>query len=800
MKCLKIVILTLFLFKTFICESNFNKNIINGTAEDIIDYYMIEMQSKLFGFLRVILENNDTNNDSSEMDDLYDLIEGIDYNCFCFLIDIIEGRKFIYKIMKKLVHDGGIIQDSIGIEENCLDENGVYILFTGKNNITQLREDKGYMSKEDLFREALDFREEVCLFEECKFFYLPLFYYLSTFHKEAINNIFAFTNFTISGYIYNVNNTKEDVFNNTKDKEEIEREQEEDKYRHIVITIIQVLICIFALISIISWFIRKNNREIENKIPKSSEENDLLKNNSKKKENVDEEVENIFLSKEKMWEDLVWYKILSSFDFIKNLSLLNKKKEPLSDQTSLIVLSTIKILILFFILIGENAYLILKYVDNKMTSYYLIREISFINIKLGMNSYETYKVICGVIFGFKFINYYNKQGDFNFKKFFRFWTKPFPYIIIFLIIYFLFIYPSFIYARQLSPNYKNKYMSEIICSYSCQKHYYEIFNIFSIIEKYNSTDFYIGQYNGCTRPILFTFSEIICFYMILILAGINIYFKNNVSNIIFTIFFGFNFLFLCFTYFISREANDLVEEYTLSRLFGLSGSLAMPNLFFPLYYIGFNLGIIYYYHLNELSNKLIADKESKNFIPFKYCYNISSFISRINLSSIIKNIIMLICLVLIFFTSSIYTFIVRNLEEREILFTFEEYPISKFSYIYEGIIVGLIFSIFLLFYLCSDNNSLKNILSSEFFIFSHKISFVFFISFVSILHFFKIIGLIDNYLINSSMFTNSITLFFITCLFSIIITCLIAFPIKWLYFFIFNGFNTEDYKEILLYK
>ena len=577
MKCLKIVILTLFLFKTFICESNFNKNIINGTAEDIIDYYMIEMQSKLFGFLRVILENNDTNNDSSEMDDLYDLIEGIDYNCFCFLIDIIEGRKFIYKIMKKLVHDGGIIQDSIGIEENCLDENGVYILFTGKNNITQLREDKGYMSKEDLFREALDFREEVCLFEECKFFYLPLFYYLSTFHKEAINNIFAFTNFTISGYIYNVNNTKEDVFNNTKDKEEIEREQEEDKYRHIVITIIQVLICIFALISIISWFIRKNNREIENKIPKSSEENDLLKNNSKKKENVDEEVENIFLSKEKMWEDLVWYKILSSFDFIKNLSLLNKKKEPLSDQTSLIVLSTIKILILFFILIGENAYLILKYVDNKMTSYYLIREISFINIKLGMNSYETYKVICGVIFGFKFINYYNKQGDFNFKKFLRFWTKPFPYIIIFLIIYFLFIYPSFIYARQLSPNYKNKYMSEIICSYSCQKHYYEIFNIFSIIEKYNSTDFYIGQYNGCTRPILFTFSEIICFYMILILAGINIYFKNNVSNIIFTIFFGFNFLFLCFTYFISREANDLVEEYTLSRLFGLSGSLAMPN-------------------------------------------------------------------------------------------------------------------------------------------------------------------------------------------------------------------------------
>ena len=158
---------------------------------------------------------------------------------------------------------------------------------------------------------------------------------------------------------------------------------------------------------------------------------------------------------------------------------------------------------------------------------------------------------------------------------------------------------------------------------------------------------------------------------------------------------------------------------------------------------------------------------------------------------------MLICLVLIFIISSIYTFIVRSMEERKIVFTFEEYPISKFIYIYEGIIIGLLFSFFLLFYLCSDsNNFLRNILSSEFFIFTHKISFIFFISFVSVLNFFKIIGLIENYLINYSMITNSITLFFITCLVSIIFTCLFAFPIKWLYFFIFNGFNSEGYKEI----
>jgi hypothetical protein len=40
--------------------------------------------------------------------------------------------------------------------------------------------------------------------------------------------------------------------------------------------------------------------------------------------------------------------------------------------------------------------------------------------------------------------------------------------------------------------------------------------------------------------------------------------------------------------------------------------------------------------LNELSNKLIAEKEAKIFIPFQYCNQISTFITRI--SDVYKNI------------------------------------------------------------------------------------------------------------------------------------------------------------------
>ena len=232
-----------------------------------------------------------------------------------------------------------------------------------------------------------------------------------------------------------------------------------------------------------------------------------------------------------------WYRILSSFDFINNLSIVNNKKEPLSDQTSLIQLSTIKILILFFILVGENIYILLKYVDNKMSILPLLRNNSFYFIKLGTNSYEVYKVISGVIFGFKFINYYNKIGKFEVKNILRFCTKPFPYILAFLIIHFTFNYPIFIYARKFFGNHRNTYLSNIMCSYECYQNSYNIFNIFSILWTYDSQDFKIGQYNGCTRPILFTFSELICFYIVMVFAVINIRFKNKIMNIIYTIFF-----------------------------------------------------------------------------------------------------------------------------------------------------------------------------------------------------------------------------------------------------------------------
>ena len=783
--------------KTYNCESNdtyknFSKDDLRRTNP--VEYWMVDITKNFGSFIYANMEEN-SENSSLLIDFIYDLIETIDKKCFDFLVDfLLDSTIFAQKLSRRLIHDGGLIQYSLSTEEDCIHEGGFYMIYSGKYDISVLRNKKIPRSDEILFKEAFNWREEVCIFKECKNIYFSFLEYLTSHFPQTIEDLFNGKNIKILGFNYS-GLYKEQV--DYRKTEQAKKQEESDKLYFCYIEIIfKVMLIFYVLCSIISLFIRKNNRIINSGKSSSSSEKSNEKKYIKKNIKSEEDEVGTLLQKDKTWQDLKWYRILSSFDFINNLSIVNNKKEPLSDQTSLIQLSTIKILILFFILVGENIYILLKYVDNKMSILPLLRNNSFYFIKLGTNSYEVYKVISGVIFGFKFINYYNKIGKFEAKNILRFCTKPFPYILAFLIIHFTFNYPIFIYARKFFGNHRNTYLSNIMCSYECYQNSYNIFNIFSILWTYDSQDFKIGQYNGCTRPILFTFSELICFYIVMIFAVINIRFKNKIMNIIYTIFFCLNFVFLSLTYFLSKEVKDLINEYTISRLFGLSGSLSMPYLFFPLYYIGFNIGIIYYYHLNEISNKLIADNETEKYFPFKYCYNISSFITRIR--GITKNIFIIIFIVSIIIVSSIFTFIINRLNDTELLFTFEDIPFSKFLVVYEGIIVGLLFSFFILFYLCeSANNFFRSILSSRFFIFVHKISFVWFISFVSFLNFFHTIGLMEVYLMNFSMFANSITLFIITFLISFIFTCLFLFPLKWIYLFIMKGFNNEEKNAIL---
>ena len=185
------------------------------------------------------------------------------------------------------------------------------------------------------------------------------------------------------------------------------------------------------------------------------------------------------------------YNFCSAFNIIKNSLLLSQKKEPLSNENSLIELSTIKIIIIFLILISENTYIIIKYVYRGRYLLPFLKDIGFIIIKMGTISYEYYKILCGTIFGFKFINYYKKE-NFSLKRFFKFIFKFIPNFLMFLIIHYFFQYHTVEIVSIIRGSVRNHYISKRMNDcYYCQQNLENIFNPLMIF-KYNSTDYDIA--------------------------------------------------------------------------------------------------------------------------------------------------------------------------------------------------------------------------------------------------------------------------------------------------------------------
>ena len=640
----------------------------------------------------------------------------------------------------------GFFTNSIGGEDECLENDELYVLFTLNYSLSNIS--KNIESNENqhlLFIETLTRPLDLCIWNVCKSLKENLTLIVDNI-KDQIKNFISFEDIEIIDVNY-------------KNKDEKNNEETKKNVYYSILIIFFGIILLITFIGTICSFYMESEKEKDN----------LSKINSLS--DVGES-----------YKDKKIYKFLSAFNIIKNSLLLSKKKEPLSNQNSLIELSLIRIIILFFILLAENTFIILKYIYQGRHLLSFLESNTFIFIKIGTISYEFYKVICGVIFGFKFINYYKKTNTFNFKSIIKFIFKFLPFSAIFLIIHFLLQCNIDNIVRIMNKKVRNNYISKIMDNcYYCQRDYTNIFNPL-IIMKYNSSDFNLTQYDGCFRPTLFSISEFICCIFIILIMIIFLKLKNKIVEII---FFIFNFLVLLLTYFLTPETNELTN-FTLSRLFGLSASIATPYLFFPLYFIGFNIGILYYYNMHQPETFNELNINENNYIPFEYCYKLSIFLGRI--SGLIKNIISCICLAIIIIISSYYTITIKYKDK--IFFEFNYF--LKFMYVYHGIISGLIFSIFIAIYLSqNERNFLRFALSSDFFVFVNKIAFIFFNIFSGVLRVFHGISILEIHLEVINIMKNTTNLFLIICLFSVISAIIIFIPIKWITFFISNGFNFD---------
>ena len=694
-------------------------------------------------------------------------VEDIGDECMELVGLIINDPKiFINNLAKTLMREG-LVANTIEAEEECLQKNEIFILLSLDYSISPIFENiKEYKNQHILFIETFTFEQEFCLWRQCKELYINKSEEIIKVLSEPINSYFNLDNFTLIGINYKINETTNYNLQHKDDNKDFSRKL---KWCFWIIFIL-LLIC-----TIIPIY-------IERKKEKEKEEADKKGNKNKKLINEDNSNVSLFSFSNNNGNSKI-IKFINGFNIINNFLLLNKKKEPLSNQNALNELSIIIFILLFYILLSENAFIIIKYIDKGRNLFHFLKNWNCIFIKLGFTAYEYYKIICGVILGFKLINYYYKKEEFHFKRIIRFFFKFIPYFISFIIIYFSLQYHSAEFVTIMKKSLKNYYISnELKDCFYCHKKYYNIFNPL-MLGKYNSTESYPAQYDGCIRTTLFTFCEFICYIFIILLF---LLFSKIKKNILELIFFIMNLIILTLTYFLSSEGKDL-KYYSLSRLFGLSASISLPYLFFPLYYIGFNIGIIYYYnqHQTEAYNYL----NKNNYIPFEYCFKLSLFLRGIQ--GKFKNLILSLCFIFIILISSIFTFIIRDKNELFIKFN----SFTKIIYVYEGILCGIFFSIFIAIYLSlNSEHALKMFLSSEFIFFINKISFIIFNAIIPFLKVFYGINMLGIELSTANLILISISLYIIICVIMIIFAITIFYPIKWIYFFLVNGFNFDEYE------
>ena len=346
---------------------------------------------------------------------------------------------------------------------------------------------------------------------------------------------------------------------------------------------------------------------------------------------------------------------------------------------------------------------------------------------------------------------------------FLFFLYSIPYILTFFFIFFFIEKFSMEYGNYISPTlrfqYKiENYMKKAECF---SKNYFLFYPLTGYIDpKY-------GYNTSCNRIILFTLTEFYSFCYLLIILSLLFKIRNKKFDLVVYII---NFILIIFFYFTSEEKEYVKtgEDFTISKIFGSTENISFLPFFFPLYYIGFNIGVMYFYFINSTIYINIKDAD---YLPFNYNLTLLKFFDSMNQT--IRNILMLLSLFSIIVLSYIYPYYRNNMFK----LTIESNSVLQFFYVYESAFNGVFFSIFICCYLFNKNLPLY-FLQSELFVSISRISFICFNLMNFIPNLFFSLNLVQIFMTYKNIFIISLTLFGINIVLSLIIAIMVFVPIR----------------------
>ena len=552
-------------------------------------------------------------------------------------------------------------------------------------------------------------------------------------------------------------------------------------------------------------------------------------------ENIISEGDNLynpFSDKEKEFHTPI--KVMKIFDLFDNLKILSTHSNKYYNSNRINSLYFIRFLLMIMSIIYQ---IMNTQVDLPTKNYYNFEFYSnfvFTLIKLCVNASTFWITLDGVIFAYKLMSYMKKEiklsrnSSIKYLTFLKFLLLILPKFFIFLFAFILLHLKASKLTFELCKG-NNVFANYLYYNDTVQQKYYslrtthefkDIFNNF-IPFKLNYIDFienipieriyntsskknFTSEVSGYEIPSPFlTNTDLfvnVCFnefYLIILMINIT-FISYKLKNDI----FDFSILIINIILFILPAIGNLnpmnidinEQKYTLKYVLGQNYSEKYTHYFINFFYFGFLIGVMKFYHDDNLYNM----KKKKNFfeniiLPYQFCKKIITYLNSFHFY--LKRAILLICIFILLIISMSFTLLegknFTSREEREIELV-NITGIVKFLFFYEKNLCGIFFFIFLIMYIVYPKNAyIIKISSATMFLILERISFAFYISFCYLIYAQFCVFIISMQMSYSNLFFNTVGMFFIVFVFSLLSTALFELPIRMLVKYIMNR-NLEN--------
>ena len=479
---------------------------------------------------------------------------------------------------------------------------------------------------------------------------------------------------------------------------------------------------------------------------------------------------------------------MTSLSFVDLFRKLFQLRSKLFDEKDIVLISGIRIIIFMFAVVAQNAFYMIKQPHKASAVENLLKSNSFVFVKFSIYAFEGIKVLNGVLFGYKLISYIRKlnhKGEsFTLKNMLLFYMKCLVYVVSFLIIFFSTQALFLEMGMRIKPSAHFEFFSkELEEDMECLRNKFYIF--VPMYFQYLSKE--IGSTNQtCFKTAFFTMSEFYCFTLIIVVTYIFLKLKAKCVE---TTFFILNLLLIAGAYFISIERSTIVNtKLTMQIVNGPMETLAAPHMFFLFYFVGFNIGIMFYFWANLENvyteyNDILIGKKTKMYLPFEYNLHLMKVFS--NIAQWKKTMLAVVFASLLLVAPVSFHIRLKEMQRDSMIPVINS--TDAVMYVYEPIVYSLLFSFCVLFIMMSDQGSfILNFFRSKLFIGMNRIFFACFNLFNFITQMFHGLYNADMYLSVTNIFECAFTITFLTLIVGIVFVLMVEVVLRVLHKMLFD--------------